>query len=212
MLGKKNVSIVLVCIKIFLTAFEPCHRFYNLSDIRYLVLVRTSWLWVKRVYRPIMSDLTPVWLTFIPRALAPFAARRQKNLERALKERIWSPRLRPPSLYSPSASPSIIRRGLPIMKPKLSATYGSSRRFSLRPPLLIVPETTDGNCERKHVNTAEVTAEEQRSPPAPYLPVHYDVKLSKALGKQALCVRSDSCQDPAHRSINPHENERVQAG
>lgn len=41
------------------------------------------------------------------------------------------------------------------MKPKPSAIY---RRFSSGPPQLIVPETTDGNCECKHVNSAGVAA------------------------------------------------------
>ncbi|CAK6972338.1 unnamed protein product [Scomber scombrus] len=104
---------------------------------------------------------------------------------------------------------SIIRPSLPIMKPKLSATYSHHRPpppLLSRPLLLIVPETTDGNCERKHVNIAGVMAQssvEQRSSP-PSQGSDYNMKRSKAFRKQPLCVRSDSCQDPTHRSINMH--------
>lgn len=54
-----------------------------------------------------------------------------------------------------------------IMKPKPSAIY---RRFSSGPLQLIVPETTDGNCECKHVNSAGVTAKNgapRSVPPSP---------------------------------------------
>lgn len=72
------------------------------------------------------------------------------------------------------------------------------------PLLLIVPETTDGNCERKHVNTAGVMAESGVEWRSSQLSQggYYNMKRSEAFRKQPLCVRNDSCQDPTHRSIN----------
>lgn len=127
-----------------------------------------------------------------------------RNLEKALKERKLA---HPPLPSLPAAESSIIRPSLsPIMKPKLSATHSTSWCFSCRPLLLIVPETTDGNCERKHVNSAGVMAEtntEQRSSPTSR-GSYYNMKRGKAFRKQPLCVRRDSCQDPTHRSTNKH--------
>lgn len=127
-----------------------------------------------------------------------------RNLEKALKERKLA---HPPLPSLPAAESSIIRPSLsPIMKPKLSATYSTSWCFSSRPLLLIVPETTDGNCERKHVNSAGVVAEtntEQRSSPTSR-ESHYNMKRGKAFRKQPRCVRRDSCQDPTHRSTSKH--------
>ncbi|CAB1447417.1 unnamed protein product [Pleuronectes platessa] len=72
----------------------------------------------------------------IPRALAFFFFQPSvRNLERALKKRKLHP---PPNhLHHPIAESSIIRPSLPIMKPKLNATYSRCSpppRFSPGPP------------------------------------------------------------------------------
>lgn len=62
----------------------------------------------------------------------------------------------PPPYHHHHPKFSIISPSLPpqIMKPKPSTIY---RRSSSSGPLqLIVPETTDENCERKHINSAEL--------------------------------------------------------
>lgn len=158
----------------------------------------------ERGYRPAVTDLTLVKLLSegeliqIPRALAFFQPS-VRNLERALKKRKRTP-LPPPlcrvehNQAQPPNHETQVERDLQPFPLLLS-----------RPLLLIVPETTDGNCERKHVNIAGVMAEssmEQRSSPPSQ--GSYYMKRSKAFRKQPLCVRSDSCQDLTHRSINTH--------
>lgn len=153
-------------------------------------------------YRPTVPDLILVkllsksQLVQIPWAPALFQPS-VRNLERALKKRKLK-KLQPPhhlhrvehNQAQPPNHETQVERDLQLFPVLLS-----------RPPLLIVPETTDGNCECKHVNIAGVT--EQRSSPSSE-GSYYNMKRSKAFKKQPHYVRSDSCQDPTHRSINTY--------
>ncbi len=160
----------------------------------------------ERGYGPAVTDLALVKLlsegelTQIPRVLA-FSQPSVRNLERALKGR-----KRAPSPPSPSSRVQHNQAQPPNHETQVERDLQQFPVLLSRPLLLIVPETTDGNCERKHVNIAGVMAESsvgQRSSP-PSQGSYYNMKRSKAFRKQPLCVRSDSCQDPTHRSINTH--------
>ena len=119
-----------------------------------------------------------------PEPLCFFLPALVRNLERALKER-------KPSLPSPLAESSIIRPSLPNHETQVERDL--QQCFSPGPGWpLIVPETTDGNCERKHVNIAGVMAEssvEQRSSPSSQ-GSYYAMKRSKAFRKTTtLCQK-----------------------
>lgn len=96
------------------------------------------------------------------------------------------------------------------MKPKLSEAYNHSPVLLLGPLLLIVPETTDGNCERKHVNIEGVMAKtdvEQRSSPLHHgeaITACNSAKLSEnsCFGSEVIAVRIPKKQE--------HKYERTQ--
>lgn len=163
----------------------------------------------ERGYRPATTDLTLVRLLSEGRAARACSPEPLLFFQPSIKtlRGPWR-KLTPPAPFLPPPLCRVEHNQAqpPNHETQVERNLQPFPAFLSRPLLLIVPETTDGNCERKHVNIAGVMDEssaEQRSSP-PSRGSYYDMKRSKAFRKQPLCVRSDSCQDPTHRSTNTH--------
>lgn len=126
-------------------------------------LALSSWIGrMKGGYRPTVPDLILVKLLFsksqlvqIPWALTFFQPS-VRNLERALKKRKLKTTTTPTTTTFTELS--IIRPSTPNHEIQVECDLQLFPILLSRPPLLIVPETTDGNCECKHVNIAGVMA------------------------------------------------------
>ncbi len=150
-------------------------------------LALTSCNGVSEVTGPAMTDLTLVRLlsegelAHIPRAHAVLLQPSVQNLEKSLKERKRPPF---PSLHRVEHN----QAQPPNHETQVGRDLQQFPVLLCRPLLLIVPETTDGNCESKHVNIAGVMAESsvERGSSSPSQGSYYNMKRSKAFRKQPL--------------------------